>query len=129
MGNTPTSDTQYRQLMADIEVYLKKATAHGGFVGLTADEASELARLSLMAESYEDSLPLMPIPVPQTIPEMISFKMYERKMNQREMAQLLEIAETRLSEIMRGKRRVSLALAKQLHAKLEIDADFILEYA
>ena len=55
--------------------------------------------------------------------------MYELKMNQREMAQLLEVAETRLSEILRGKRGVTLALAKQLRAKLGIDADFILENA
>ena len=115
--------------MATIENYLQKATAQGGFSSLTPDEANELAHLSQIAENYEDSIPLMPIRVPQGIPEMISFKMYELKINQREMAQLLEIAETRLSEILRGKRRVSLELAKQLRTKLGIDADFILEYA
>lgn len=116
-------------MMATIENYLQKATAQGGFSSLTPDEANELAHLSQIAENYEDSIPLMPIRVPQGIPEMISFKMYELKINQREMAQLLEIAETRLSEILRGKRRVSLELAKQLRTKLGIDADFILEYA
>lgn len=45
------------------------------------------------------------------------------------MAHLLEIAETRLSEILRGKRSVTMALAKQLRTKLGIAADFILEYA
>ena len=125
----PTNETEYRHLMATIEAYLQKATAQGGFTSLTADEANELAHLSQIAEDYEDSIPIMPVRVPQGIPEMISFKMYELKMNQREMAQLLEIAETRLSEILRGKRRVSLELAKQLRTKLGIDADFILEYA
>lgn len=114
--------------MATVETYLQKVTAQGGFSGLTTDEANELAHLSELAENYEDSIPLMPIRMPQGIPEMIRFKMYELKMNQREMAQLLEIAETRLSEILRGKRRVSLGLAKKLRAKLGIDADFILEY-
>ncbi|WP_052731121.1 helix-turn-helix domain-containing protein [Spirosoma radiotolerans] len=71
----------------------------------------------------------MPIKVPQLIPEMIEFKMYEKKMKQREMAQLLEVPETRLSEILRGKRRVNLAMAKTLRNKLKIDADFILEHA
>ena len=125
----PANDAEYRQLMARIENYLQKATTLGGFASLSADEASELARLSLLAEEYEDGIPLMPIQVPRGIPEMISFKMYELQMNQREMAQLLEVAETRLSEILRGKRGVTLALAKQLRAKLGIDADFILENA
>ncbi len=129
--NALTSKADYDQLMARIETYLQKATVGGGFDSLTADEGDELARLSLLAEAYEDSIPLMPIIIemPKDIPEMIGLRMYQRKMNQREVAQLLEVAETRLSEVMRGKRRVSLAMAKQLRSKLDIDADFILDHA
>lgn len=125
----PTTYADYQQLMAHIETLLQKATAGGGFNALSPDEATELAQLSEWAEAYEDSIPLMPIKVPQSIPEMIEFKMYEKKMKQREMAQLLEVPETRLSEILRGKRRVNLAMAKTLRTKLKIDADFILEHA
>ncbi|MBD2757900.1 helix-turn-helix domain-containing protein [Spirosoma validum] len=125
----PTTYADYQQLMAQIEILLQKATVGGGFVALNPDEATELAQLSELAEAYEDSIPLMPIKVPQSIPEMIEFKMYERKMKQREMAQLLEVPATRLSEILRGKRRVNLAMAKTLRTKLKIDADFILEHA
>ncbi|QIP16487.1 helix-turn-helix domain-containing protein [Spirosoma aureum] len=125
----PTTYADYQQLMAQIETLLQKVTAGGGFAVLNSDEATKLAQLSEWAEAYEDSIPLMPIKVPQSIPEMIEFKMYEKKMKQREMAQLLEVPETRLSEILRGKRRVNLAMAKTLRTKLKIDADFILEYA
>jgi HTH-type transcriptional regulator/antitoxin HigA len=125
----PTTYADYQQLMAQIETLLQKATAGGGFAALNPDEATELAQLSAWAEAYEDSIPLMPIKVPQSIPEMIEFKMYEKKMKQREMAQLLEVPETRLSEILRGKRRVNLDMAKTLRTKLKIDADFILEHA
>ena len=45
-------------------------------------------------------------------------------MKQREMAHLLDVPETRLSEILRGKRRVNLEMAKPLRTKLKIDADF-----
>lgn len=123
------NEAEYRDLMALIETFLQKATAGGGFASLSAKEADELARLSLLAEAYEDSIPLMPIKVPQSIPEMLQFKMYERKLNQREMAALLEVPETRLSEILRGKRSINLATAKQLRSKLDINADFILEHA
>ena len=126
---TPVNETEYRDLMARIETFLQKATAGGGFASLSAEEADELAHLSLLAEAYEDSIPLMPIKVPRSIAEMLQFKMYEKKLNQREMAALLEVPETRLSEVLRGKRRISLATAKQLRTKLAIDADFILEHA
>lgn len=126
---TPTNETEYQNLMARIETVLQKATAGGGFASLSAEEADQLAQLSLMAEAYEDSIPLMPIKVPRSIAEMLQFKMYENKLNQREMAALLEVPETRLSEVLRGKRRISLATAKQLRIKLAIDADFILEHA
>lgn len=126
---TPTNETEYRDLMARIETFLQKATVGGGFASLSAEEADELARLSLLAEAYEDSIPLMPIKVPRSIAEMLHFKMYERKLNQREMAALLEVPETRLSEILRGKRSINLATAKQLRSKLAIDADFILDHA
>ena len=125
----PNNPADYQQLMAQIETFLQKATAGGGFDSLITEEATELAQLSQLAEAYEDSIPLMPIRVPQTIEEMIAFKMYEKKLSQREMARLLEVPETRLSEVLRGKRRVSMALAKSLRTKLRIDADFILEHA
>lgn len=127
--NTPTNETEYQALMVRIETFLQKATAGGGFDSLSAEEGDELAGLSLLAEAYEDSIPLMPIKVPQSIAEMLQFKMYEKKLNQREMAALLEVPETRLSEILRGKRSINLATAKQLRTKLAIDADFILEHA
>ncbi|WP_026262137.1 helix-turn-helix domain-containing protein [Spirosoma panaciterrae] len=125
----PTNPTEYQQLMAQIETLLQKATVGGGFDTLTPEEGTELAQLSELAEAYEDSIPLMPIKVPQSIAEMIEFKMYEKKMKQRDMARLLEVPETRLSEVLRGKRRVSMDLAKTLRTKLKIDADFILEHA
>ena len=125
----PTNHTEYQQLMARIETFLQKATKAGGFDALTPEESDELTQMSELAEAYEDSIPLMPIKVPQSIAEMIEFKMYEKKMKQRDMARLLEVPETRLSEILRGKRRVSMDLAKTLHKKLKIDADFILQHA
>jgi len=129
--NAPTNRAEYDELMAHIEIFLQKATAGGGFDALTTQEGDELARLALLAEAYEDSIPLMPVLIetPKDLPEMIGLRMYQRKLNQRETAQLLEIPETRLSEVLRGKRRVSLAMAKQLRQKLAIDADFILDHA
>lgn len=118
-------------LMEEIEVFLQKATNGGGFEILTPEEGNELLRLSLLAEAYEDSIPIMPLPVPppKTLVEVLEFKMYEKRLKQRDMARLLEVSEARLSDVLTGKRKPNLDLAKRMHLRLGIDAAFILQVA
>ena len=120
---------EYKKVMLIIEGYLTKATESGGFQSLSKAEAEELKKLSLLAETWEDGIPLMPIRQPQTLPEMIEFKMYQMQLKQKDLASLLGIAPSRLSEVLKGKRKINLDLAKRLHDRLDIDADFILEKA
>lgn len=122
---------EYQFLMNQIEVYLQKATHNGGFQSLIPEEVSELQKLSLAAEDYEDNvLKIMPLTrKPDSLSDMLNLKMFEFKYKQRELAQLLEITPTRLSEIMNGKRKVNMDLAKRLYKKLNIDPKFILENA
>jgi len=119
----------YDEVMKQIEVLLQKSTQIGGFDKLPKEEADTLASLSLLAEQYEDSIPLMPIKTPSTLTEMIRFKMFEMNLKQKQLARLLEISETRISELLTGKRKINIELAKKLHSKLNIDAHFILEVA
>jgi HTH-type transcriptional regulator/antitoxin HigA len=123
------SEAEYRQVMDRVESYLSKATAQGGSQTLSTSEKEELHHLSLLAEAWEDGIPLMPIRQPKTLVEMLELKMYERKLKQKDLAALLEISATRLSEVMQGKRKVNMDLAKRLHSVLKIDAGFILEKA
>lgn len=85
----------------------------------------------LQAEAYEDAIPIMPlqIPIPQTLSDMLSLKMFQLKLKQKDLAALLDITPTRLSEVMTGKRKVNMDLAKRLYQKLAIDPAFILEHA
>ena len=123
------ADQEYQQVMEKIETCLQKATASGGFHMLSAQERDDLRHLSLMAEAWEDHIPLMPIRQPQTIVEMIELKMYEGKLKQNDLAVLLGISATRLSEVMQGKRKINLDLAKRLYKVLKISPEFILENA
>ena len=120
---------EYTALITEIEAYLQKVTQQGSFDSLSQTEADELHRLSLLAESYEKSIPLMPIRVPETLPGMIHIKMAERKMKQKEMAHYLGVSTARFSEVMTGKRRVTIDLAKKLYERLDINPAFILEKA
>jgi HTH-type transcriptional regulator/antitoxin HigA len=69
------------------------------------------------------------IPAPKTLQGLIEFKMYERKLKQKELAQLLDIAESKLSQILTGKRKPDVSFLKAAHEQLEIDGNVLLEYA
>lgn len=123
------SEEEYQQVMKKVESYLRIATQKGGFHFLEADQRTDLQVLSKMAEAWEDHVPLMPIPQPKTIVEMLELKMYERNLKQKDLALLLDISPSRLSEVLQSKRRINLELAKRMYKLLQIDPAFILEMA
>lgn len=123
------SQEEYQQVMEQIESYLTKSTQSGGFHTLTPPERKTLQELSLLAEAWEDNIPLMPLKQPQTIVQMLELKMYELKLKQKDLADMLGISTTRLSEVMQGKRKVNMGLAKKLYQVLHIDPAFLLENA
>lgn len=103
----------------------------GGFEG-HSDKEREFTELALAIEAWEDRIPLMPIPVPrppQTLTELLELTMFERKLKQRDLARLLDVPETRLSEVLRGKRKPNLDFIKRLHTRLGLDAEFMLKVA
>jgi len=117
------NEIDYKKTLEIIETYLQK-----GFDNLNEEETKELQRISLLVEKYEAIFYPMPFK-PQTIEDMIKIRMIEKKLRQNETAKLLGISTTRLSEVLHGKRRVNIDLAKRLNSILNIDAQFILEKA
>jgi len=123
MINQITSEIEYKDALGAIETFLQK-----GFNELTDSENKELQRISLLIEKYE--MVHYPLPFkPQSIEDMIKIKMIEKKLKQNETAKLLGISTTRLSEVLHGKRRVNIDLAKRLNKILNIDAQFLIEKA
>lgn len=125
---TIETQKEYTQALAVIETYLTKAGLPGGSAKLTEPDLAELQRLSLLVERYEDEAYAMPVE-PATLPEMIRLRMFQQDMKQRDTAKVLGITETRLSEVLTGKRKVNMDLAKRLHDKLHIRAEYILKTA
>ena len=126
--NKIKNDFEHEVIASKIEELLKKSSSNGGFNSLTKEETLLLKNLSLLVEEYEDNqLHLMPIKVPKTLIEMIRFKMYEMNIKQKQLAKLLEMSEARISELLNGKRKLNLEIAKKLHRKLNIDAKFLLD--
>jgi HTH-type transcriptional regulator / antitoxin HigA len=118
-----SNEIEYRLALAAIEPFLQK-----GFSHLTIEEDAELARITGLIEAYESAHYPLPFK-PKNMVEMLELKMFERKLKQKDLAQVLEVTENRISEVMNGKRKVNMDLAKRLHQKLNIDAQFILVHA
>jgi len=60
--------------------------------------------------------------------EMIELRMYQRKLKQKDVAKILGTTPSRISEILNGKRNLTMEIAKALHKSLNIDAELILNY-
>ena len=84
----------------------------------------ELITVSDIIEAYEEIH--FPIGLP-TLKEVIELRMFELKLKQKDLAKLLNVSASRISEIFNGKRELTLSIAKSLHKKLNIDSDIILQ--
>jgi len=86
--------------------------------------------LALAIQDYEERVEMFPIPKkPTSLPAMIELKRQQRQLKQKELAQLLDVPAGRLSQILSGKRRVTMDLAKKLYERLDISPEFILKMA
>lgn len=122
---TIETDGQYKAAFAELDVLIAE-----GFEGIPEKEKHFL-ELAIAIEAYEDSIPLMPVSArpPRSLVGLIEQKMRVLKLKQRDMARLLGVSEARLSEVLTGKRKPNLDLAKRLHERLHIDAEVILKAA
>ena len=92
------------------------------------EDATKQAQAKSLAEAihhYEKEN--VSFPMPTTLVGMIELKMYEMRLKQRDLAELLGIESSRVSEYMNGKRKINIDIAKKIHEKLGIDGNFILK--
>lgn len=105
----------YHQAMDRLEMIFdaKKGTPQG----------DELEVLSILIEKYEDEY--FPIGLPDPI-EAIKFRMEQLGYNQVDLAKVVGL-KSRASEILNGKRKLSLEMIRQLHDKLRIPTDVLIQ--
>lgn len=90
----------------------------------------EMGRIGEMLADYESIyIDLAPLKVKNPLLISIEKEMQKRHLKQRQTAELLEIKENTFSQILHGKRSISMQMAKRLHRVLNIDAKTIIEYA
>lgn len=109
------SKKDYNQAMERMEVLFdaKKGTVEG----------DELEILSILIEKYEDEH--FPVGLPDPI-EAIKFRMEQLGYNQVDLAKVVGL-KSRASEILNKKRKLSLDMIRQLHDKLHIPTDVLIQ--
>lgn len=126
-----TTRQQYDETKARVEQLISEATEKG-MLEPDMDNAytREIGELSKLMAAFEDEF-LNILPLRQKSPLIITIEdyFYAHGMKQKEGAKLLGVNESQFSQIMSGRRKISMTLAKRLHRKMGIDANLILEYA
>ncbi|MGI8597826.1 MAG: helix-turn-helix domain-containing protein [Chitinophagaceae bacterium] len=86
-------------------------------------EGDELEVLSILIENYEQEHDLIDYPDPI---EAIKFRMEQLDYNQNDLAEVVGL-KSRASEISNKKRKLTLEMIRQLHQKLNIPTDVLIQ--
>jgi HTH-type transcriptional regulator/antitoxin HigA len=115
------NEAEYKKITARIDELLRNVND-----STPQDDPNlqELVALSDIVENYESEH--YPIGSP-TLKDVIELRMFEMKLKQKDLAELLETSTSRISEYLNGKRDITIEIARALHKKLNIDSDIILQ--
>jgi predicted XRE-type DNA-binding protein len=125
-----------RELYDKVSAYgddlIDEATNNGALSEQGADNVytREIARVGIMCADYETNyMTFKTLKFKSPLIRSIEKEMEQRKLKQRDVAELLEVKESTFSQIIRGRRPVSMQIAKRLYKNFNIDSKLILEYA
>ncbi len=83
----------------------------------------ELVLLSNLVADYDNKY--YPVGKP-TLQDILKLRMYEMKLTQKNIAELLGVSPSRVSEYITGKNEPTLKVARQICVKLSVDATIVL---
>lgn len=109
------SEKDYTEAMKRLDVIFdaKKGSAEG----------DELEILGILVDQYENEH--FPIALPDPV-EAIKFRMEQLGYNQSDLAKIVGL-KSRASEILNKKRKLSLEMIRQLHERLNIPTDVLIQ--
>jgi predicted XRE-type DNA-binding protein len=121
----------FKQVSEYTDALIAEATANGSLSEQGADNeyTREIARVGSMCADYESMyMKFENLKFKSPLIISIENEMEKRHIKQRQTAELLDIKESTFSQIMTGKRPVSMRMAKRLYKELNIDPRLILEF-
>jgi predicted XRE-type DNA-binding protein len=125
-----------RELYDKVSAYgnnlIDEATANGTLNEQDADNeyTREIGRVGNLCADYESTyMTFKYLKFKSPLVISIEKELANRSLKQREAAKMLNVKESTFSQIIRGKRPVSMQMAKRLYKIFNIDPKLILDYA
>jgi len=122
----------YNQVSEYTDALINEATVNGALSEQDADNdyTREIGRVGRMCADYESlHMKFEQLKFKSPLVVSIENEMEKRHIKQRQTAILLDVKESTFSQIMTGKRSVSMRMAKRLYKELNIDPGLILEFS
>ena len=122
-----SSDSQYREYKKEMEVLIQKGTKLGDMELLSEADKEEFVRLTDAIYEWEAAYHPLPGKVSTVITDAIKQRMSIGNIKQKDAAKKLGVSESRVSELLSGRRSLNLNMVKRLRDDFGISADFILD--
>lgn len=122
----------YDEAMTYVDTLIHEATTNGSLYDPDTDNeyTHEIERIGSMCADYEAlNYKAKSLKFKSPLITSIEIELKKRSLKQRQAAEFLEVKESTFSQIMTGKRPVSMRMAKRLYEKLNIDPALILRFA
>ena len=122
----------YEKVSAYGDALIDEATANGALENPDADNeyTREIGRAGAMCADFESTymkFEVLKFKSPLIIE--IEKELQKQHLKQREAAKILDVKESTFSQIIRGKRPVSMQMAKRLYREFNINPKLILDHA
>ena len=125
-----TTPIEFNLLMNHIDTLIHEATK-GGYLS-NPDERNEytqeIARLGKIGARYEDEFLNLSINRNPLINE-IEHALKSLELTQKKAAEMMGVTEPTFSDLLRGKKRITMRIAKRLFSELHIDPQMIIQYS
>lgn len=121
------TEKEFRAYQAEMESLIAKGTALGDMELLEEEDKTKYVTLSQAVSEWEAAYHPLPGRVSTLITDAIRAKMEAENLKQKDTARRLGISESRISDLLSGRRPLNLHLVKRLRDNLGIPADFILD--
>jgi predicted XRE-type DNA-binding protein len=122
----------FKQVSEYTDALIDEATANGSLDEQGADNeyTREIGRAGGMCADFESIyMKFEYIKFKSPLVVSIEKEMEKRHINQRQTAALIDVKESTFSQIMSGKRPISMRMAKRLYKVLDVDPRLILEFS
>lgn len=127
-----TTRSLYDEAKAYMNALIDEATLNGNLNMPDNDNEyiREIGRIGSLCADFENKfIAFQHIHVKSPLIIEIEKEMGKRAIKQRQAAQLLDVKESTLSQILTGKRSISMRMAKRLYELFHIDPKLLIEYA